>query len=88
MPALCGVPGVIAARRFRAIEGSPAYMATYYLADPAVQASAAWKQAADTPWSARIRPAFRNLWRVVYRPLPTAGRESPAPSVTATTPSS
>ncbi|MGH2586817.1 MAG: hypothetical protein ACRDJE_18015 [Dehalococcoidia bacterium] len=87
LPALCGVPGVIGARRFWAIEGGPAYMATYYLTEPAVQASEAWKQAANTPWSARIRPAFRNLWRVVYRPLPAAERGAFAAPVTATTPS-
>jgi antibiotic biosynthesis monooxygenase (ABM) superfamily enzyme len=87
LPALCGVPGVIGARRFRAIEGAPAYMATYYLTEPAVQASEAWKRAIDTPWSARVRPAFRNLWRVVYQPLPAAERASVAGPVTATRPS-
>jgi antibiotic biosynthesis monooxygenase (ABM) superfamily enzyme len=88
LPALCGVPGVIGGRRFRAVEGGPAYMATYYLTDPGVQASEAWKQAANTPWSARVRPAFRNLWRVVYRPLPASERGSPASSMAATSPAS
>jgi hypothetical protein len=66
--ALCTVPGVIAARRFKAIEGEPRYMAIYHLEAPDVQASVGWKQAIDTPWSARARAAFRNPWRVVYQP--------------------
>jgi hypothetical protein len=84
LPALCTVPGVIAARRFRAIEGAPAYMATYHLADPAVVASEAWTRAISTPWSARVRPTFRNLWRTVYRPLPAAGPTAPSQPAAAT----
>jgi hypothetical protein len=87
LPALCGVPGVIAARRFRAIEGGPAYMATYYLTEPEVQASSAWKEAADTPWTIRMRPLFRNTQRMVYRPLPATEQKSPSRQVAATTPS-
>jgi antibiotic biosynthesis monooxygenase (ABM) superfamily enzyme len=67
-PALCAVPGAIAARRFRAIQGEPRYMAMVYLTDPAIQASEAWHRAADTPWTARSRAAYRNRWRVVYQP--------------------
>jgi hypothetical protein len=69
LPALAAVPGVIAARRFRAIEGEPKYMAVYSLVSPEVQASAPWKQAIDTPWSARVRQTFLTRWRTVYRPL-------------------
>jgi hypothetical protein len=77
LPALAQVPGCIAIRRFRAIEGAPKYMAAYYLTEPSVQTSDAWKKAIDTPWSARVRPAFRNRWRVVYKPLPvTTGAAS------------
>jgi hypothetical protein len=69
-PALCSVPGAIAARRFRAIQGEPRYMAMVYLTDPAIQASEAWHRAADTPWTARTREAYQRRWRVVYRPYP------------------
>lgn len=69
LAALCAVPGVIAARRFRAVEGGPKYMAVYSLLRSEVQSSAAWKQAIDTPWSARVRTAFVTRWRTVYRPL-------------------
>ncbi|HTE86801.1 MAG TPA: hypothetical protein VK821_18965 [Dehalococcoidia bacterium] len=69
LPALSQVPGCIAVHRFRAVEGAPKYMAVYHLTEPAVQASDAWKKAIDTPWSARVRPAFQNRWRTVYKPL-------------------
>jgi antibiotic biosynthesis monooxygenase (ABM) superfamily enzyme len=86
LPALCSVSGVIGARRFSAIEGNPAYMAMYYLTDSAVQTSEEWKRAANTPWSARVRPTFRNLWRAVYRPLPIPRSVPAAGSVSASTP--
>jgi hypothetical protein len=69
LPALSGVPGVIACRRFIALEGGPKYLAIYHLTSPAVQASAEWKQAIDTPWSARTRTGFVTRWRVVYEPI-------------------
>jgi len=54
LAALAGVPGVIAVRRFRAIQGEPKYMAVYHLTEPGVRSSEAWRRAADTPWSARV----------------------------------
>ena len=69
-PTLCAVPGAIAARRFRATQGEPGYMAMVYLTDPGVQATEAWQKAANTPWTARSRESYRNRWRVVYRPYP------------------
>jgi hypothetical protein len=69
LPALSAVPGVIACRRFIALEGGPKYLAIYHLTSPAVQASAEWKQAIDTPWSARTRTGFVTRWRVVYEPI-------------------
>lgn len=81
LPALSQVPGCIAVHRFRAVEGAPKYMAAYHLTEPGVQASDAWKKAIDTPWSARVRPAFQNRWRVVYEPLgayiPAAAAQRP-----------
>jgi len=69
LPALSSVPGVIACRRFTAIEGGPKYLAIYHLTSPAVQTSAEWKQAIDTAWSARVRESFVKRWRVVYEPI-------------------
>ncbi|MFN0071825.1 MAG: DUF4286 family protein [Chloroflexota bacterium] len=75
-PALCAVPGAIAARRFRATQGEPRYMAMVYLTHAAVQASAEWQQAVDTPWTTRARAAYQRRWRVVYQPYETRGPAS------------
>jgi antibiotic biosynthesis monooxygenase (ABM) superfamily enzyme len=69
LPALGKVPGSIGGRRFKAIEGGPTYMTTSYLTSPDVQASAAWKEAVTTPWTARVVPTMLNRWRTVYRPV-------------------
>jgi len=69
LPALCGVPGVICGRIFKAIEGPPRHMANYDLVEPAVQASEAWNNAASRPWTMRMRRLVPDRWRVVYRPI-------------------
>jgi hypothetical protein len=61
LPALTGVPGVYGARRYRAIAGSPKYLAVYELANAEVRQSDAWRKAADSPWTLKIRPHHRNL---------------------------
>jgi heme-degrading monooxygenase HmoA len=68
--ALARVPGTLAARRYRSTEaggGTHRYVAIYHLASPDVARSAAWKAAADTPWSARVRPHFRDRIRILTR---------------------
>jgi hypothetical protein len=70
LPALARVPGTLAARRYRSTEtggGSHRYVALYHLESPAVTQSAAWKAAIDTPWSAKVRPHFRDRIRIVAR---------------------
>ena len=67
IPALAAVPGTLCARRFRAPEGTPRYLALYHLEQPEVQASAIWRQAAGTPWTARMRPHFRDHVRIAAR---------------------
>lgn len=70
LPALSKVPGTLAARRYRAegaTGGTHRYVAIYHLASPEVQKSDAWKQAVDTPWTARVRPTFRDHVRIVTR---------------------
>lgn len=66
---LCKVPGVISARRFKAVEGAPPYLALYELVAPEVQATAEWQAANRTPWAVRVRGNFTTRWRTVYRPL-------------------
>ncbi len=67
IPALSAVPGTLCARRFRASEGSPHYVALYHLASPAVQELKAWQDAANTPWTNKLRPFFRDRLRLVAR---------------------
>jgi hypothetical protein len=61
LPALVGVPGVYGARRYRVTAGAPRYLAVYELAGPEVTKSQAWRQAADSPWTLRMRPRFQHL---------------------------
>lgn len=66
LPQLGAVPGVLSARRYRATAPSERqYVAVYHLQTPDVARSEAWRRAADTPWSAKLRPSFRDLtvWR-------------------------
>jgi hypothetical protein len=61
LPALASVPGVYAARRYRATAGTPKYLAVYELASRDVSNSEAWKKAADSPWTQKMRPRLKNL---------------------------
>jgi hypothetical protein len=63
LPQLAAVPGVLAARRFRATDtGSERrYLALYHLRDGSVSRSDAWENAANTPWTQRMRPHFRDM---------------------------
>jgi hypothetical protein len=68
VPALARVPGVLAARRFRAQRGSRRYVALYHLAGPEVPAGAAWKEASEaTAMPAGIRPHIADRLRLVCR---------------------
>lgn len=63
LPGLAAVPGVLAARRYRATDAASErrYLALYHLTNVSVSRSAAWAAAANTPWSERLRPHFRDL---------------------------
>jgi hypothetical protein len=67
IPALAAVPGTLCARRFRDNTGSHRYLALYHLASPDVPLTTAWKQAAGTPWTERLRPHFRDHLRILTR---------------------
>ncbi len=63
LPQLGAVPGVLCARRFSSPERDRErqYLALYHLTGPDVPQSDAWKKAANTPWTERMRPHFRDL---------------------------
>jgi len=69
LPALAGVPGTLAARRYRSGEaqGSHRYVAIYHLTSPAVARSKAWIDAIETPWTARVRPHLLDRLRILTR---------------------
>ncbi len=67
IPALAAVPGVLSARRFRDPKGTHKYLALYHLASADVPAGEAWKTAAASPWTERLRPHFRDHLRILTR---------------------
>jgi hypothetical protein len=64
LPQLGAVPGVLCARRYRGASATQRYAAIYHFANPEVPNSAAWKAAANTPWTERVRPHFRDFLRL------------------------
>jgi hypothetical protein len=68
IPALTAVPGTLAARRFRDSKGTHRHLALYHLKSPDVPTSEAWKIAANSPWTDRLRPHFHDHLRIVARP--------------------
>jgi hypothetical protein len=63
LPQLAAVPGVLCARRFNspAADRERQYLALYHMTGPEVPRSDAWTKAADTEWTRRMRPHFRDL---------------------------
>jgi hypothetical protein len=63
LPQLGAVPGVLRARRYRssAPDRERQYLALYHMTGPQVSRSDAWTKAADTEWTRRMRPHFRDL---------------------------
>jgi hypothetical protein len=63
---LAGVPGTVGARRLCDPVGSPRYYAWYDLAAREALDSPPWLAVRATPWSDRVRPAFRNTQRTMF----------------------
>jgi hypothetical protein len=59
--------GVITARRFRAIEGEPRYVALYHVANTDIYATPGWMAANDTPWILRMRRFQRDRTYFMFR---------------------
>jgi hypothetical protein len=69
IPHLSRVPGVIMARRFRALRGSPRYVALYHVEDTDIYATRAWTAANETPWMLRMRRFQFNRTYFMFRTL-------------------
>jgi hypothetical protein len=67
IPALAAVPGTLCARRYLGTGATRRNVALYHLASPDVPDSVAWKKAANTPWTERMRPHFGDHLRIVSR---------------------
>jgi hypothetical protein len=67
LPALAAVPGVLCARRYRGTGAPQRYVALYHLRASEVSRSAEWRKAADTPWTQKLRPHFRDRLRIDCR---------------------
>jgi hypothetical protein len=67
IPALAAVPGVLSARRFKDQKGTHRYLALYHVQSPDVTTGAAWKAAAASEWTDRLRPHFRDHLRILAR---------------------
>jgi hypothetical protein len=68
LPGLAAVRGVVQATRYRIAEGDgPRYHASYDIADRSAFNGPAWLAVRGTDWSSRVRPAFRNTSRMMYR---------------------
>ena len=63
IPALAAVPGVLSARRYRGTGAKQRYVALYHLTTPEIVHSSEWRAAANTPWTERMRPHFRDHLR-------------------------
>jgi hypothetical protein len=64
---LASVRGTVRARRFRSIDGQPRYHACYDLAHVETLGCPQWLAVRGTPWSDRVRPAFFNTTRTMFR---------------------
>ena len=67
LPRLVTVPGVVRARRYAAVTGSPKYLTAYELTDKDAFESPAGLLARKTPWTAKMRALFQNTRRSMCR---------------------
>jgi hypothetical protein len=69
LPERLGVPGFRTARRYRAVDGQPEYMAVYECESIDVLTSKAYLErlAHPTDWTRKIMPDFRNMLRSACR---------------------
>ena len=67
LPRLVTVPGVIRARRYTAVSGSPKYLTAYELTDKDAFESPEGLKARKTPWTEKMRSLFQNTRRSMCR---------------------
>lgn len=74
IPERLSCPGFLGVRRFKAVEGTPAYLALYDLDHPGAVNSPEYRRYKDnpTPWTADIESHLAEFRRNVYVELPRA----------------
>lgn len=72
LPDRASCPGFLTARRFRAIEGGPKYMAFYDLDGPEALETDAYRKIRTTPWTRAMEPRFKNFKRNIYVEIASA----------------
>ena len=72
MPFIVAVNCFDGARRYRGQGATQRYLAMYHFAAPDIRDGAAWKKAANTPWTEKMRPHFRDYLRLDCRPYKRA----------------
>ncbi|MBI4507623.1 MAG: hypothetical protein HY691_18995 [Chloroflexi bacterium] len=74
LPALRSVSGILTARRFRAVEGEPKYVALYDVTSYDVFKGQEYLTKRESPWATRIRSLLASRERCVYeRIFPPVG---------------
>ena len=70
VPERLGIPGFVSARRFKAVEGQPRYLALYELESPAVLDSEVYRHflegEGETEWTRRMLGRVTGFVRNVY----------------------
>jgi pimeloyl-ACP methyl ester carboxylesterase len=69
VPERLSIPGFLSARRYRALEGTPKYLALYELENPEVLNTKTYRYLfgeGQTEWTKRMSPRFKNFIRNVY----------------------
>ena len=68
LPERTGHPGFLNGRRYKAISGSPRYLALYDTQSPDALSHPVYRQALEnpSPWTQRIMPSFQNFTRSVF----------------------
>ena len=76
IPERTSVPGIMRGRRYRAISGSPKYMALYEAATLGVLTTGVYRAQLDNPttWTQRVMPGFTFALRGICNVIATAGQ--------------
>ena len=69
LPERTGHPGFLNGRRYKAISGSPRYLALYDTESPAALSTKTYRDALENPsaWTRRIMPSFHNFTRSIFQ---------------------